>query len=494
MAGIYIHIPFCKQKCNYCNFFSLATTKFRDAFFHSLLTEIELTRDYLGDEPVETIYFGGGTPSLLSVEQLDEILGKVQGSRFKVQETRDEKQTASCQPQEITLEMNPDDVTPEYLDALTHSAINRISLGVQSFFDEDLNYLTRSHDARQALMAVEMILDAGYQIPDAGCRTRDEGRRTKDEGRGTRDEGRRTRDEGRRTKDEGRKTKDEERNSKLETRNSKLETISIDLIYGIPTLTNEHWRENLQRVIDFGIPHLSAYALTVEPKTPLAWQINKGAGRRAQGAVGSWQLAVGRKHSPRHQGTTAPQHHGTTAPSHKNPGSGIRDPISDDQAAEQFEILMDIMEKAGYVQYEISNFCLPGFESRHNSNYWKGVPYLGLGPSAHSYNGTSRRWNISNLTSYIRDLGSGILPFEEELLTVAQEYNEYVMTSLRTIRGSDLREIGEQFGMEYVTYFRHQAIRHLASGHLTEQSGICTLTRNGKFLADGIAADLFVVE
>ena len=198
--------------------------------------------------------------------------------------------------------------------------------------------------------------------------------------------------------------------------------------------------------------------------------------------------------APRHQGTTAPQHHGTTAPSHKNPGSGIRDPISDDQAAEQFEILMDIMEKAGYVQYEISNFCLPGFESRHNSNYWKGVPYLGLGPSAHSYNGTSRRWNISNLTSYIRDLGSGILPFEEELLTVAQEYNEYVMTSLRTIRGSDLREIGEQFGMEYVTYFRHQAIRHLASGHLTEQSGICTLTRNGKFLADGIAADLFVVE
>ena len=207
MAGIYIHIPFCKQKCNYCNFFSLATLKFRDEFFHSLMKEIEFASDYLEDEPVETIYFGGGTPSLLSVEQLDEILGKVQGSRFKVQETRDEKQTASCQPQEITLEMNPDDVTPEYLDALTHSAINRISLGVQSFFDEDLNYLTRSHDARQAIRAIELIRDARYAM-------RDEGRRTRDEGRGTKDEGRRT-------KDEGRKTKDEERNSKLETRNSK---------------------------------------------------------------------------------------------------------------------------------------------------------------------------------------------------------------------------------------------------------------------------------
>ena len=500
MAGIYLHIPFCRQKCNYCNFFSLATTKFRDAFFQALLKEIYLTRDYLGDEPIETIYFGGGTPSLLPVSRLEEIIDKVQGSKFKVQEKSHEARrtkdvgrgtsrefstancqlptgncllptancqlpNADCQFREITLEMNPDDVTPEYLEALSHSAIHRLSLGVQSFFDEDLQYLSRNHDGRQAVKAIEMIRDTGYKLQitkrseaefgEANYELRDAGCRMPDK--------------------------------KPVTSNQQPATISIDLIYGIPTLTNEHWKENLQRVIDMGIPHLSAYALTVEPKTPLAWQI-------AQGAVGSWQLAVGRKHSPRRHGTTAPHHHGATAPSHKNPVSGIRYPVSDDQASEQFEILMDLMEQAGYIQYEISNFCLPGYESIHNSNYWKGTSYLGLGPSAHSYNGTSRRWNISNLTTYIQGIQSGKPVTEEEVLTPIQQYNEYIMTSLRTIGGTDLHEITQRFGPVFENYCRHQAIRHLASGHLAGSSGIYTLTRKGKFLSDGIAADLFMVE
>ncbi|MFH1936712.1 MAG: coproporphyrinogen-III oxidase family protein, partial [Bacteroidota bacterium] len=423
MAGIYIHIPFCRQKCNYCNFFSLATTKFRDEFMHALLREIDLTRDYLGEEAVETIYFGGGTPSLVSVEQLEEILKKIQDTGCEMntppqappQKGRGasgighqvsrilnrESRIANRGSIEITLEMNPDDVTPEYLEVLSHSAINRISLGVQSFFDEDLKYLGRSHDAKQAERAIELIRDTGYGM----------------------------RDEGRRTKEEGREAKSEKR----EARNG---TISVDLIYGISTPTNEHWKENLQRVIDLGIPHLSAYALTVEPKTPLSWQIAK---------------------EMRYHCHSDPEYPGEAA-------------VSDDPASEQFEILMDTMEQHGYIQYEISNFCLPGFESRHNSNYWQGVPYLGLGPSAHSFNGTSRRWNILHLTSYIQGIQSGSPFFEEEFLTLTQQYNEYIMTSLRTVWGCDLDQIRQRFGETFMPYFRRQAIRHLESGLLAKQS------------------------
>ncbi len=447
MAGIYLHIPFCKQKCNYCNFFSLATTKFRDAFFQALLKEIELARNYLRDEPIETIYFGGGTPSLLPVSRLEEIIKKIRDAGYGIKNpgspiSNRESRIADPGSPEITLEMNPDDVTPEYVEALSQRSIKRVSLGVQSFFDEDLKYLSRSHDAKQAIRAVEMIRDTGSAIRDTG--------------------------------------------SGIWDRGSQIDSLSVDLIYGIPTLTNEHWKENLQRVIDLGIPHISAYALTVEPKTPLAWQIAQGTGQRAN-SEGHREQNRGSRIADRGSRIT---YHGSCI-AHR--ASRIRHPVSDDQAAEQFEILMDMMEVQGYIQYEISNFCLPGYESQHNSNYWKGTPYLGLGPSAHSYNGTSRRWNISNLTSYIRDLASGILPFEEEVLTPVQRYNEYVMTSLRTIKGTDLLEIDRRFGPALKTNFSHQAIRHLASGHLSEQSGIFTLTKKGKFLSDGIAADLFVV-
>ena len=425
MAGIYIHIPFCKHKCNYCNFFSLATKRFREEFFRALLKEIELTRDYLGSEPVETIYFGGGTPSLFSVKLLEEIIqqipdtgypmpdeGRASSIEHRVSST--EHRALNIEVPEITLEMNPDDVTQEYLSKLGQSPINRISLGVQSFFDEDLSYLERMHDARQGKRALKMILDIG-------CWMLDKGRGTKIENR----------------------TGAKRSSAKPK---SKIVTVSVDLIYGIPTLSNDHWKENLNLVIDLGVPHISAYALTVEPKTPLAWQIKKG----------------------------------------------IRHPVSDDQASKQFEILMEVMDQAGYFHYEISNFCLPGYESRHNSNYWRGIPYLGLGPSAHSFNGTSRQWNTRHLTSYIRGIESGGLSFEEEILTTTQQYNEYVMTSLRTVWGCDIKKIEKKFGVDYASHFRHQAIRHQASGYLTDLSGIFTLTTKGKFLADRISADLFV--
>jgi len=515
VAGIYIHIPFCRQKCNYCNFFSLATTKFRDEFFQALLMEIELTRDYLGGKPIETVYFGGGTPSLLPVSQVEEIIEKIRDTRYaintpppapplkgsgekrkaknviaRIPSTREtwQSEKRKTRDQEITLEMNPDDVTPEYLEALSASAVNRVSLGIQSFFDEDLHYLTRSHDARQAERSIKMIVDAGNQIPDKITEIRN-------------------------TKYEVRRRISEKR---IANRGSRIGSLSVDLIYGIPTLTNEHWKENLQRVIDLGIPHLSAYALTVEPKTPLAWQIKRGTERRAQGtehrAQGTEYRAQGTEHRAKSE-ERSEQSSGIQSSSH--PASSIfvtarsettkqRQPVSDEQSAEQFDILMDTMELHGYVQYEISNFCLPGYESRHNNNYWRGIPYLGLGPSAHSYNGTSRRWNISSLSSYIRDLGFGILPFEEEILTPIQRYNEYVMTSLRTIGGIDLQEITQRFGPDYANYFRHQALRHQAfanvsadertSGFLQESEGIYTLTKKGKFLADGIAADLFAVD
>jgi oxygen-independent coproporphyrinogen-3 oxidase len=319
---------------------------------------------------------------------------------------------------EITLELNPDDVTGEYLNGLFETGVNRLSIGIQSFFNEDLEYLGRSHDVRQA----EKLFHGSW----------------------------------------------------LMAHGSSSRNVSVDFIYGIPTLTDNRWRTNLQRAIDAGVPHISAYALTVEPKTPLDWMIRRYP-----------------TPSPSPEGERSIQ-----LSSHPViQSSRLRYPVSDDQSARQFEILMDTMEDHGYIQYEISNFCLPGFESIHNSNYWKGIPYLGLGPSAHSFNGSSRRWNVPNLTSYIRHLSSGTLPCEgEEHLTITRHYNEYVMTSLRTVRGCNLSVIAEQFGDAYADHFRSLAQRYINSGHLTGNQGVYTLSRNGKFLADGISAELFMEE
>ena len=318
MAGIYIHIPFCRRKCHYCNFFSLASEKLKVPFIAALKKEIELTRAYLGGEPVNTIYFGGGTPSVYEPAVLQEILELLISSPSPVKEGNEQR--------EITLELNPEDVTESYVDALKKTWFNRFSLGIQSFFDEDLVSLNRSHSAEQAKKAVALLLQAGY------------------------------------------------------------DNISIDLIYGIPTSTPERWMKNLETAFSLGVPHISAYALTVEAKTPLAWMIGK----------------------------------------QKMP------PVSDEMQVDQFKTLMIETLQNGYLQYEISNFCKPGRHAVHNTSYWNGIPYLGLGPSAHSYDGTSRRWNISNLSKYIEGVENGERLFEEETLTAEQKYNEYVMTSLRT--------------------------------------------------------------
>jgi oxygen-independent coproporphyrinogen-3 oxidase len=298
-------------------------------------------------------------------------------------------QEDSCNiPVEITLELNPEDVTEGYVSGLIGTWFNRFSLGVQSFSDADLAYLNRTHSAEQAIRAVKLLQEAGY------------------------------------------------------------ENISIDLIYGIPSSTTEQWEKNLETAFSLGVPHISAYALTVEPRTPLAWMIEK-------------------KRSA---------------------------PVSDESQSEQFSLLVEKARENGFLQYEISNFCKPGRHAVHNTNYWKGVPYLGLGPSAHTYNGASRRWNVSNLSRYIEAMAKSEPVFEEEVLTPVQKYNEYVMTSLRTMWGCDSGKIREDFGPAMYDHFRRSALPFLEKGLLNESSGVFFLTDNGRFFADGITAELMWVE
>ncbi len=376
MAGIYIHIPFCWRKCHYCNFFSLASQKLREPFLPALKKEVVLTRGYLAGEPVKTIYFGGGTPSVFDPMVLQEIIDLI-----------DTDLAATPSSQEITLEINPDDVTTAYIAQLRLTYINRFSIGIQSFFDEDLKYLNRSHSSLQAIQSVKLLQEAGY------------------------------------------------------------ENLSIDLIYGIPSSSNDRWLKNLETAFSLGVPHISAYALTVEQKTPLAWMIDK----------------------------------------QKSP------PVNDETQVDQFKILTDKAREQGYQNYEISNFCKPGWHARHNTNYWNGIPYLGLGPSAHSYNGISRRWNISNLSEYIGGMTRGECVYEEEILTPAQRYNEYVMTSLRTMWGCDEKRIYD-FGFTMYDFFRKNALPLIGKGLLMENSGVYFLTDEGKLFADRVASELFITD
>ena len=379
MAGIYIHIPFCRRKCHYCNFFSLASDKLKEPFLPTLKKEIALTREYLAGEPVNTIYFGGGTPSLYRPGELQEVMELLTPTPGP--SPRGEGSVLS----EVTIELNPDDVTEEFVAELKQTWFNRFSLGVQSFLDEDLIYLNRSHTAGQALRAVKLLHEAGY------------------------------------------------------------ENISIDLIYGIPSVAPGIWQQNLETAFSLDVPHISAYALTVEPGTPLAWMIGK----------------------------------------QKSP------PVCDELQADQFRMLVEKTREHGYLQYEISNFCKPGHHAIHNTSYWNGISYLGLGPSAHSYNGTSRRWNVSNLSKYIGCLNNSECIYEEEQLTSTQKYNEYVMTSLRTMWGCDGKKIILDFGFTIYDFFRKNALPMIGKGWLTEISGVWFLTDEGKFFADGIAAELF---
>jgi oxygen-independent coproporphyrinogen-3 oxidase len=395
MAGIYIHIPFCRQACHYCNFHFSTSLRGINDFIAALLKEMQLRKDYLGGETVETIYFGGGTPSLLDSRALDTILSELH-RHFPVDSGA-----------EITLEANPDDlynvfrephrlrgnttVEPagQLLQSWQNAGINRLSIGVQSFFEEDLRWMNRAHSAQQALESIAAVRAVGF------------------------------------------------------------ENISVDLIYGTPGLSDQRWRGNLRKVFELGLPHLSCYALTVEPKTALEYMIRQ----------------------------------------QKMPDTNPED------QARHFLILMDLANEAGYEHYEISNFALPGHRSRHNSSYWQGKFYLGLGPSAHSFNGTTRSWNASNNAQYVdywlEARGSLSPPGGSETLTPAQQTNEYIMTSLRTLEGCDLAHISGRFGQAIASDLRSRAARYINTNKMVESNGRLILLPEGKLLADGIAADLF---
>ncbi len=352
----------------------MATTKHLDTFVEKLLFEIESQKTYLLNEPVSTIYFGGGTPSLLNTNTVQIIIEKI-------------KQHFNVQPNvEITLEANPDDLKMNYLVALKETEVNRLSLGVQSFHDADLHYLNRVHAAEQAEKSILLAQNAGFT------------------------------------------------------------NLTIDLIYGIPTLTNEKWLDNLKLFFELKIPHLSAYALTVEPKTALNTLINRGK----------------------------------------------MQPVDEQQTAEQFELLVKQMDAQGFVHYEISNFALPGHYSRHNSIYWTGGNYLGLGPSAHSYNGITRQWNVSNLNQYIHENDFSNIVEDKEALSLEQRYNEYVMTSLRTIWGCDIEHVYNTFGKKVADHCHKQANKYIERDQLELKQNRYYLRPKGKFFADGIAADLFL--
>lgn len=376
MQGIYLHIPFCKQKCHYCNFYSLASQKYRDVFVDALLKEMHLRKDYLHDKHIDTVYFGGGTPSLLNVEEINRIIRQIEV--FYDLDSH----------AEITLEANPDDLSSDYLKVLKNNTpVNRLSMGIQSFFDDDLLYLHRVHNGRLARKAIENAKRSGF------------------------------------------------------------ENITIDLIYGIPTLTAEKWEKNLALFFDYNIPHLSSYALTVEPKTALQVLIEKQK----------------------------------------------LENTDEDQSVRHYEILLEQTRQHGFEQYEISNFARPGFYSKHNSTYWLDGHYLGLGPSAHSFNGLSRQWNVKNTKQYVESKTVDRIVLEKETLTKNQRYNEYVMTALRTSWGCDKEQILNSFGEKYVRHFLKEIQNPINNQFVIQKGNTFLITDKGKFLTDGIVSDLFMV-
>jgi len=379
LAGIYIHIPFCKQACHYCDFHFSTSLKRKGELLHCLVKEIELRKEELNKSAIETIYFGGGTPSLLTIKELNLLIDTVY-KNFKV----------VANP-EITLEANPDDLSNDQIHKLAKTRINRLSIGIQSFFDEDLTMMNRAHSAKEAKISLSEA-----------------------------------------------------------TRH--FDNITIDLIYGIPNLTNQRWKENLQIAFDFGVNHISSYALTVEPKTALATFIQQG-----------------------------------TYPN-----------VSEETALEHFKILVSNTEKKGFVQYEISNFGKPDYFSKHNTSYWQGKLYLGIGPSAHSFNGEQRSWNISNNIKYIRAIQQNELPSTNEILSDIDKFNEYIMTGLRTIWGISLDSVEENFGLEFKNHLLKNSEKFVNENLLfvsneNEKRKILGTTSKGKFLVDGIASDLFMI-
>lgn len=375
MAGLYIHVPFCQKRCLYCDFYSNTDMGYQEAYLSALIREMELRKNYLEGETLETIYFGGGTPSQLSVENLNRIFEAIY-RHFPVN-----------QDMEITLEANPDDMTPAYVAALRSLPVNRISMGVQSFDAADLKFLNRRHDREEALRAVRLC---------------------------------------------------QEHN---------LYNISIDLIYGLPGQTPEKWQKNLDEVLRLDIPHISAYHLIYEEGTALYRLLEAGK---------------------------------ITA-------------VDEETSLELFTLLIENLAAAGYQHYEISNFARPGWYARHNSSYWKGKKYLGLGPSAHSYNGTEREWNVASLPEWIKGIQTGKPALENEQLDENTCYNEYIMTHLRTMWGIDLNELSEKFGEKKLKYCLNIAQTYEKRNLLFQKDGKLTLTKEGIFVSDGIMSDLLWV-
>ena len=374
MSGIYIHIPFCKQACFYCDFHFSTSLKKKDELVNSLIHEIELRKDELNNDVIQTIYFGGGTPSMLSQAEIDAIIAAVYKNH-----------TLVTHP-EVTLEANPDDLTEEKILELAKSRINRLSIGIQSFLERDLKLMNRAHNAEEAKKSLSLATQH-------------------------------------------------------------FENISVDLIYGIPGLSNEEWKKNIETALSFRIPHISSYALTVEPKTALASFIKKG----------------------------------------------IIDNVDDDQAQEQFHLLLDELMKHNFIHYELSNFGKEGFFSENNSSYWQGKSYLGIGPSAHSFDGKRRSWNVRNNSKYIEAIKQEKLPIEREILTITDQYNEYIMTGLRTIWGISLEKVKNDFGTKYYDYLLLQSEKFRKEDLLYIEDEKLKTTKKGKFLSDGISADLFKI-
>jgi oxygen-independent coproporphyrinogen-3 oxidase len=375
MSGIYIHIPFCKQACHYCNFHFSTTLKSKGDLVSAICKEIIIQKNYLTEKSLSSIYFGGGTPSLLTDDELGQIFNAL-----------NEVFTWTAQT-EITLEANPDDITLEKLNSFKKWGINRLSIGIQSFFNEDLIWMNRAHNAQEAQTCIKLAQDVGF------------------------------------------------------------DNITIDLIYGSPTTSHEMWAENIKTALSLDIPHISSYCLTVEEGTALHHHVKKG-----------------KKMSP-----------------------------DSDVASRQFTTLIENLTASGYEHYEISNFAKPEKYAIHNTNYWKGAQYLGIGPSAHSFDGRSRSWNISNNQKYMQSLLENIIPSEREELSPSTRYNEYIMTGLRTMWGVKLDEING-FGSEFVPYFLEGIQDEIKKGFVTQVEHKYTLTQVGKHFADGIASNLFWVE
>ncbi len=376
MAAIYLHIPFCKTRCIYCDFCSTTRTELKERYMDALCKELEMRRDYLNGETVRTVYLGGGTPSLLNATDFRRLFQTLDAV-FGLQAA-----------EEITLEVNPDDISEAYADMLGALPFNRISMGIQTFDDTTLKLLNRRHNARQAMEAVRRLRHAGFR------------------------------------------------------------NLSIDLIYGLPGETDDRWKRDLEQAIALDVEHISAYHLTYEEGTPLYRML---------------------------------QEHRLNE-------------VDEDSSLRFFNMLMDSLASAGYVHYEISNFCKPGLHSRHNSSYWQGIPYLGCGPSAHSFDIRSRQWNDADPERYIDAMEQGICPFHTEQLDNTTRYNEYVMTRLRTCQGACMAEVIRLFGNALHRYLQQNATPHLQAGRLQEENGYLRLTRQGIFVSDDIISDLMYVE